>query len=158
MMKIRKTYNNNRFSKNFFLFAAGILVFLFAVGIIWVSSIKIPDFHAFTDRKVINSTKIYDRTGEVLLYDIHQDVKRTDIPFAAMGSNIKNATVAVEDATFYNNSGIKITSIIRAVLSNLFHVGIGGGGSTITQQLVKNTLLTQNKSYIRKGPCGKKCV
>jgi penicillin-binding protein 1C len=138
------------FPKNTIMFLAGIFIFLFGIGIIWVSSIKIPDFHAFGDRKVINSTKIYDRTGQVLLYDIHQNVKRTDISFNEMGSNIKNATVAIEDASFYNNSGIKITSIIRATLSNLFHVGIGGGGSTITQQLVKNTLLTSKKTIGRK--------
>ena len=81
---------------------------------IWISSFKIPDFHSFEDRKTINSTKIYDRTGQILLYDIHHDIKRTDILFGAMGSNIKNATVAIEDSDFYNHSGIKITSIIRA--------------------------------------------
>ena len=66
-----------------------------------------------------------------------------------MSLNIKNATVAIEDSEFYNHGGIRLTSIVRAVLSNI----LGGktqGGSTITQQLVKNTLLTQNRSYIRK--------
>ena len=145
-----KKHKTKKRSKNLLMFLAGLFIFLFGIGIIWVSSIKIPDFHAFGDRKVINSTKIYDRTGQVLLYDIHQDVKRTDISFDEMGSNIKNATVAIEDASFYNNSGIKITSIIRATLSNLFHIGIGGGGSTITQQLVKNTLLTSKKTIGRK--------
>ena len=129
---------------------AGIFIFLFSIGMIWVSSIKIPDFRSFGDRKVINSTKIYDRTEQTVLYDIHQDIKRTSIPFDQMGSKIKNATVAIEDSEFYNHSGIRITSIVRAVFSNLFHIGVGGGGSTITQQLVKNTLLTQKVSYIRK--------
>lgn len=150
MLKIRKTYNNRKFSKNLILFGIGIFIFLFGIGIVWVSSIRIPDSQSFGNRKVISSTKIYDRTGKILLYDIHQDIKRTNIPFDQMGSNIKNATVAIEDSEFYNHSGIRITSIIRAVLSNIFHVGIGGGGSTITQQLVKNTLLTQKVSYIRK--------
>lgn len=136
--------------KNLLLFVFGLFILLVGVIIFWVSSFKIPDFHSFEDRKVINSTKIYDRTGEILLYDIHQDVKRTNILFEEMGANIKNATVAIEDSEFYNHSGIRITSIVRAVLSNLFNVGIGGGGSTITQQLVKNTLLTQKVSYIRK--------
>jgi len=135
--------------KNMILLGAGVFILAFGVIILLLSSLKIPDFHSFDNRKVANSTQIYDRTGKILLYDIHQDIKRTDIPFEQMGLNIKNATVAIEDSEFYNHSGIRITSIIRAVLSNI----LGGktqGGSTITQQLVKNTLLTQNKSYIRK--------
>jgi len=132
------------------MFIAGFFILAISTGIIWASSLKIPDFHSFEDRKVVNSTKIYDRTGQVLLYNIHNDIKRTNIPFEQMGANIKNATVAIEDSEFYNHSGIRITSIIRAILSNLFQVGIGGGGSTITQQLVKNTLLTQKVSYVRK--------
>ncbi len=148
--RMNKKLKNKQFLKNLVLFCTGGLIILLGALIILVSSIKIPDFRSFEDRKVANSTKIYDRTGEILLYNIHQDVKRTNITFSEMGSNIKNATVAVEDSDFYNHSGIRVTSIVRAIYSNLFHVGIGGGGSTITQQLVKNTLLTRNKTYIRK--------
>jgi penicillin-binding protein 1A len=137
--------------KNFILLAVSIMIILAGIFTIWVSSLKIPDFHSFEDRKVINSTKIYDRTGQILLYDIHQDVKRTDIPFDQMGVNIKNATIAIEDSEFYNHGGIKLTSIIRAALSNIFHIGgKTEGGSTITQQLVKNTLLNQNRTITRK--------
>ena len=118
--------------------------------IIYFSSMKIPDFNSFEERKIENSTKIYDRTGKILLYDIHKNTKRTDITFENMGVNIKNATVAIEDSEFYNHGGIRVTSIIRAVLSNFLGTGRTQGGSTITQQLVKNTLLTQEKSYTRK--------
>lgn len=131
------------------LFFAGIFVFGAGIIIIWFSSLKIPDFHSFENRKVVNSTKIYDRTGKILLYDIHEDIKRTDISSGDMGVNIKNATVAIEDSEFYNHSGIRIKSTVRAVLSNIFGFGIGGGGSTITQQLVKNTLLRSEKGYAR---------
>ncbi len=147
---MKKILKNKHLMKNLALFFAGGFIILTGALIIFISTIRIPDFHSFEDRKVINSTKIYDHTGEILLYDIHQDVKRTNIPFEQMGSNIKNATVAIEDSEFYTHGGIRVTSIIRALLSKLFHVGIGGGGSTITQQLVKNTLLTQKVSYIRK--------
>jgi 1A family penicillin-binding protein len=143
-------YKNRSFSKNLTLLGAGVFIFIFGIGIFWVSSIRIPDFHSFGDRKVISSTKIYDRTGEILLYDIHQDVKRTNISFGEMGSNIKNATVAIEDREFYNHSGIKITSIARAILSNFLNIGKTQGGSTITQQLVKMTLLNSKKTIIRK--------
>ncbi len=138
------------FWKNVTLLSAGIFLFLTGILIVWLFSLKIPDFRSFEDRKVENSTKIYDRTGKILLYDLQQDVRRTDIPFEAMGANIKNATVAIEDSEFYNHGGIRLTSIIRAVISNFFGVGRTQGGSTITQQLVKNTLLTQEKSYTRK--------
>src|SRR3989338_11690957 len=136
--------------KNLIFLILGIFVLVVGAVIFWISLLKIPDFHSFEDRQVINSTKIYDRTGKVLLYDIHQDVKRTNIPFEEMGVNIKNATVAIEDSEFYNHGGIRITSIIRAVLNNYLSTGRTQGGSTITQQLVKNTLLTTEKSYTRK--------
>jgi penicillin-binding protein 1C len=148
--KFLKSSRKLIFSTNTLMVCAGLCIVLVGVGIIWVSTLHIPDFSSFNDRKIVNSTKIYDRTGEVLLYDIHQDVKRTDVPFDSMSVNIKNATVAIEDAEFYQHKGVRVTSTIRAVLSNVFKFGIGGGGSTITQQLVKNTLLTAKKSPVRK--------
>ena len=145
--KIKKHLSPKSNAGMFFVGAGFLIVGLI---IIWISSVKIPDFHSFDDRKVVSSTKIYDRTGQILLYDIHHDVKRTNIAFDAMGANIKNATVAIEDAEFYNHSGIRITSIIRAVLSNILGLGKVQGGSTITQQLVKNTLLTSQRTIGRK--------
>lgn len=123
---------------------------IFAASIFWISSIKIPDFQSFNERKVANSTKIYDRTGEVLLFDIHENMKRADIPFIEMGTNIKNATIAVEDAEFYNHSGIRLVSIFRATIWAKLTGKKITGGSTITQQLVKNTLLTSEKTILRK--------
>ncbi len=146
---IKHVREHKRFWKNVTLFCVSFFVVFLGIVALWVSSFKIPDFHSFEDRKVANSTQIYDRTGKILLYDIHNDVKRTDIAFENMGANIKNATVAIEDSEFYNHGGIKFTSIVRAVLSNFFG-GNTQGGSTITQQLVKNALLTQQKSYTRK--------
>jgi penicillin-binding protein 1C len=151
--KLRNLYKDKKLFRNLLLLFAGIFILLSGAVIVLLASLKIPDFHSFENRKVVNSTQIYDRTGKILLYDIHQDIKRTDIPFEQMSFNIKNATIAIEDSEFYNHGGIKFTSIIRAVLSNIFHFGIGGGGSTITQQLVKNTLLTNSSGlgkYIRK--------
>ncbi len=148
--KLKKLYKNKKSFRNLLLLCGGLFISMTGILVILLSTLRIPDFHAFEDRKVVNSTQIYDRTGKILLYDIHQDVKRTEIPFEQMSSNIKNATVAIEDAEFYTHGGIKVTSTIRALFSNIFHIGIGGGGSTITQQLVKNTLLTTNRSYIRK--------
>ena len=151
MIKRMKFLHRNRnFRNNLILFTAGIAVFMAGMIIIWLSSLRIPDFHSFENRKIENSIKIYDRTGEILLYDIHRDTRRTDIAYQDMGVNIKNATVAIEDSEFYNHGGIRITAIFRAILANFFGTGRTQGGSTITQQLVKNTLLTSEKSYTRK--------
>jgi len=117
---------------------------------IWISGFRVPDFSSFEDRKVSESTKIYDRTGEIILFDINQDIKRTNIPIEEMGDNIKNAIVSIEDASFYQHHGIRVTSIIRALLNNLKPGGFTQGGSTITQQIVKNTLLTSEKRISRK--------
>ena len=147
---IKRRLKKVKLSKFHWQFYAGVFIVVAGLGVVWLSSLKIPDFNSFEERKNISSTKIYDRTGQILLYDIHNDVKRTNIDFADMGSNIKNATVAIEDSDFYNHSGIRVTSIIRAVIYDLFHVGSTQGGSTITQQLVKNTLLTSKKTIGRK--------
>ncbi len=149
-LKKFKKHGGPHFWKNIILFCVSFFILITAIIVIWLASFKIPDFQSFQERLVNNSTKIYDRTGEVLLYDIHKDSKRTDISFEKMSPNIKNATVAIEDAEFYTHGGIKVSSIIRAVLVNFFSTGKTQGGSTITQQLVKNTLLTQEKSYTRK--------
>jgi len=131
----------------FILSLGFILVGIFTI---WVSTLKLPDFKSFAERKIQNSTKIYDRTGEILLYDIHQNIKRTVIPYEQMGTNILNATVAIEDSDFYNHKGIRITSIIRATIWAKLTGKKVQGGSTITQQLIKNTMLTSEVSISRK--------
>lgn len=133
------------------LFFAGFIIVSAGI-LIWISSLQIPDLSAFDERRVLQSTKIYDRTGEVLLYDLHQDVKRTIIPLEDMSRHIKNATVAIEDDQFYSHFGIDIRAIIRAAVSN-FQDGdlLGGqGGSTITQQVIKNSVLERDKKLSRK--------
>jgi 1A family penicillin-binding protein len=117
--------------------------------VILVSTLKLPDFKLFNERKIQSSTKIYDRTGEIILYDVHQDIKRTIVSYEDMGVNIKNATVAIEDSEFYKHNGIRIKAIIRAVWSN-FKGQSTQGGSTITQQVIKETLLTSKKTITRK--------
>lgn len=130
--------------------ALGIMV---AAGIlIWISTLEIPDLSAFDERRIQQSTKIFDRTGEVLLFDLHQDVRRTVIPLEEMSRHIRNATLAIEDDQFYNHLGIQPTAIIRAALVN-FRRGdlLGGqGGSTITQQVIKNSMLQRDKTLTRK--------
>ncbi|QQR50582.1 PBP1A family penicillin-binding protein [Candidatus Nomurabacteria bacterium] len=147
---MKLTKKERHFLRSTALVTLSAVVLILSAAFIWVATLQVPDFRAFEDRKISNSTKIYDKTGLVLLYDVHHDYKRTEIQPEAMGTNIKNATVAIEDAEFYQHKGIRITSIIRAVLINLAHGEFSQGGSTITQQIVKNTLLTKEKTITRK--------
>ncbi|MFM7088080.1 MAG: transglycosylase domain-containing protein [Candidatus Paceibacterota bacterium] len=151
--KVRRFYKNIlniKPNKDWILFVGGLFILFTAIVFVWIASLKIPDFNAFNDRKVANSTKILDRTGEIVLYDIHEDIKRTSVPFEQISQNVKNATIAIEDAEFYNHSGVRVRSTIRAILANILNTEKSQGGSTITQQLVKNTLLVQKKTYTRK--------
>lgn len=117
----------------------------------WIKSIPIPDFDSFNERKIVQSTKIYDRTEKNILYDVHENIKRTIIPYEDIPRHIKNATVAIEDTEFYQHKGISPIGILRAFFTNLTEGKIKGqGGSTITQQLVKNSLLTFEKTFTRK--------
>jgi 1A family penicillin-binding protein len=119
----------------------------------WAIFASIPAVDTIENRIVGESTKIYDRTGEVLLYDVHGSMRRTEIPFEDISPYIRNASVAIEDATFYEHNGFRPMAFLRAVLVNLgLREGFRGqGGSTITQQVVKNTLLTADKTPIRKA-------
>ena len=139
-----------KFIRNTVIIAAALFLFAVSALIYWVSTFQIPDLGSFEKRKIIQSTKIYDRTGKVLLYDMHQDIKRTVVPIEEISRNIKNAAVAIEDEEFYQHKGIKITSIIRAILANITKGEYSQGGSTITQQVVKNSLLNSEKKISRK--------
>ena len=133
------------------------LLVLFIVGflgsgflVLWAAQLNMPDFDSFNERKVVQSTKIYDKTGKVLLYDVNGAIRRTVVNYEDMSRYIKNATVAIEDREFYQHHGIKPKAIIRALITNIAEGRRAQGGSTITQQVIKNTLLTTDKSISRK--------
>lgn len=117
---------------------------------LWIALTPVPDIASFANRQVAQSTKIYDRTGQVLLYDYNRDAQREIVPISAISPNILSATVAIEDSGFYEHGGVRFTSIIRAMLADFLGAALSQGGSTITQQVVKNTLLTNEKSVVRK--------
>lgn len=117
---------------------------------LWVALLPTPDLASFDQRKVVESTKIYDRTGEVLLYDGSRDITRSVIPFSQISPHIRNATIAIEDDTFYQHFGIRPMSIVRAILANVTDLEFAQGGSTITQQVIKNAVLTKDKEISRK--------
>ncbi|MDP6659772.1 MAG: PBP1A family penicillin-binding protein [Candidatus Pacebacteria bacterium] len=138
------------FTRIFLTFSLALGLSIAGLIVIWAATLQIPDLQSFEKRKVAQSTKIYDRTGEILLYDLHENVQRTVIPYEEISRNVKNATVAIEDAEFYGHKGIKPKAIARAILVNLTSLGFSQGGSTITQQVVKNSILTPQKLISRK--------
>lgn len=129
----------------------GIALIVSAVFMIWIATIKLPDFNDFENRKIANSTKIYDKTGKIVLYNIHDNIKRTVIKREEMNDWVRKATIAIEDRDFYNHPGISIRGILRSVWVAIQNGGkFSQGGSTITQQVIKNSLLTPEKSFVRK--------
>lgn len=140
--------------RNILIFALSLGIFLSGIMLIWVSTFKVPSLETIQERKVSQSTKIYDSTGQILLFDVYQNAKRTIIPFENISQNIKDATVSIEDKTFYTHKGFRPTSFIRAMLANLLSGEYSQGGSTITQQVVKNSILTGDRSVFG-GPIRK---
>ncbi len=119
-------------------------------GALWVATLQMPDLNSFQARKIAESTKIYDRTGTVLLYDTGKNAKLSYVPLTSISPFVQKATIAIEDSNFYTNSGIEPLSILRAILADLASGDYGQGASTITQQVVKNSLLTTDKTITRK--------
>src|SRR3989344_6149591 len=144
-------FNKRLLTKGFFLnifkkmlvLAAWVVVvgsIIFLVLFIYYQQ-SLPDPEAIASRRVNESTKIYDRTGETLLYDIHGEEKRTIIPWDKIPQNLKNAALVAEDSNFYNHNGIDFKGIARAFIKNIEDFDLSQGGPTITQQLVRNALL-----------------
>ncbi|MGB3922016.1 MAG: transglycosylase domain-containing protein [Minisyncoccia bacterium] len=142
---MKKLRHSNRFliSVTLVLFVAGALV-------LWVSSFRIPALEDISERKVDRSIKIYDRTGEILLYDTSRDTKRATVLLDEISPYARLAALAIEDRNFYSHNGFQLRSFLRAVLINITSLSFSQGGSTITQQVVKNSILTKDKTPARK--------
>jgi len=144
--------NRKTLVKTLVIAAIGLLVLgfaLFAGLAAWVSR-SLPDPNVLSTREVPQSTKIFDRTGQVLLYEIHGDEKRTLVKITDLPNYVKNATVAIEDRMFYEHHGIYWFGLFRAVVNSVLHQTKIQGTSTLTQQLVKNAILTNERSLTRK--------
>jgi membrane peptidoglycan carboxypeptidase len=94
------------------------------------------------------STKIFDRNGE-LLYEVYTDKNRTPVALKDLPGYLPQATIAIEDQNFYRHFGFDLSGMIRAVRNTLLKQKLQGG-STITQQLIKTTLLTPQRTFTRK--------
>lgn len=128
-----------------------VIVFLFlGVLIFTVYSKDLPNPNKIKDRQITESTKIYDREGK-LLYEFHGEEKRTIVTSDQISPHIKQATVAIEDKNFYQHPGVDLGGVAKAVARKLLgRRAKVAGGSTITQQYIKNVLLTSERSLSRK--------
>lgn len=133
-----------------------ILLWLIVLGIISFLAAfayfapQIPDPQTIITRRVNEATKILDREGKTVLFNVHGDEKRTIISFDQMPDYLKKAAITAEDSNFYDHQGLDINGIIRAIFVNIKDRELTQGGSTITQQLVKNSLLGREKTFSRK--------
>ena len=128
-----------------FLFFSVLLFFLF---VYYAKDLPRPE--VFTERELAQSTKIYDRTGEVLLYELYGEERRTWVSLEIIPDYLKEAVVATEDANFYHHWGVDLKGVARAILED-FKIGKPiYGGSTITQQLIRSTFLSLEKTAERK--------
>jgi penicillin-binding protein 1C len=134
----------------FSLVIVGIGLLVGGAFLLAVALTPTPDIASFASRELAQSTKLYDRTGQVLLYDYNKDARRAQVSLKDISPSAINATIAIEDSSFYEHGGIRFTSIIRAAIADFIGGSFSQGGSTITQQVVKNTLLTNKKSIVRK--------
>ncbi|MBI4709322.1 MAG: PBP1A family penicillin-binding protein [Candidatus Portnoybacteria bacterium] len=130
-----------------YLVGAGIII-IAGVFIYFVKDLPNPD--KISERQITQSTKIYDRTGQVLLYDVHGEEKRTVVPLDQISKSLQQATISTEDANFYHHFGLDFKGIARAVWGVITNNKSAGGGSTITQQFIKKSFFTDKRSYTRK--------
>jgi 1A family penicillin-binding protein len=129
------------------LFLVGALALTIVLA--WISR-DLPDPNTLLTRDVPQTTKIYDRTGTHVLYEIHGDENRTLIQIKDLPQYVPHATVSIEDKGFYTHHGVYWQGLIRATLTSLFSGKRVQGTSTLTQQFVKNAILTNERSFTRK--------
>lgn len=142
----RKLYNLSNVAS--VLLAVLVLGLFFVIFVFAYFSRDLPNPNQLLERTFELSTRFYDR-NDFLLYEVYGDKNRTLIKLENVSPDVVHATLSVEDSEFYIHKGYSIKGIIRALKNTIF----GGdlqGGSTLTQQAIKNTLLTQERTVVRK--------
>ncbi len=134
-----------RFSKRKIAFA--LLFFIFLSILVWLFW-KLPLPNQLSQKEVPVSTKLFDRNGK-LIYEIYTDRRSTPVSLKELPNHVWQATISIEDKNFYKHHGISFSGVARALYNTLFK-GKLQGGSTLTQQLVKNSLLTPERTLKRK--------
>jgi membrane peptidoglycan carboxypeptidase len=124
-------------------------VFMFLVFLWYAKDLPTPG--KINARVQAQTTKFYDSTGNTLLYELSGDKNRSPVTFDQISKDAKNATIAIEDKDFYKHGSFSVVGYLRAALVDITNRGVRQGGSTITQQYVKNALLDPtDRSFGRK--------
>ena len=139
--------------KNILLFSSTILILLgiLIFSILWKYSNDIPDYKFLKSYKPPVSSKVYSRNGE-LVADFSKE-KRVFVPYNAIPKNVINSFLSAEDKNFFSHPGVDAKGVLRAVINNISNIMASKrleGASTITQQVAKNFLLTNEVSLNRK--------
>ncbi len=143
----------NKFLKNIIILSTSSILFLciFAISVLWIYSNKLPDYKFLKNYKPAVSSKVYSGNGE-LVEDFSTE-KRVFVPFNSIPKNVINAFLSAEDKNFFSHPGVDAKGVLRAVINNISNILSSKrleGASTITQQVAKNFLLTNEVSLNRK--------
>ncbi len=141
----------HRQSSLFFSFLAGSITtafVLFIPYVLYLWFLSLPSPYLLSSRTVDVTSKIYDRNGTIL-YELYADQNRTPLTLNELPEHIKQATIAIEDRDFYKHQGFSFRAMARAFKETVFNQRLQGG-STITQQLIKSSLLTPEIKLSRK--------
>jgi membrane peptidoglycan carboxypeptidase len=129
-----------------------LVFFLLTMAVFAYFRKDMPNISDISGNTMGGSISYYDRTGNTLLWQDYNAIKRVPVQSKDISQYLKDATIATEDRNFYNERGFDVKSIARAAINNVFNRGSKQGGSTITQQLVKLTQnWTQQRTYTRKA-------
>ena len=125
-----------------------IVAFILGIGVFAYFATKLPSPDTLTNRNIDESTKILDRNGK-LLYEVFGEEDRTLVTIDNVSPFLLNAVLATEDGDFYKHDGFDVKGFLRGMVSCVVN-GSCQGGSTLTQQLSKNALLSSERTVIRK--------
>ncbi|MDA2935763.1 PBP1A family penicillin-binding protein [Patescibacteria group bacterium AH-259-L05] len=138
--------------KKLFIFIIFLVLVFGAIGSIslFLLTKSLPHPEKLIERSIAQSTKIYARDEKTLLYEIFSEQRRTVVDLEKIPQHLVYATIVSEDRDFFTHPGFDISGIARAILVDILRGGKVQGGSTLTQQFIKNAFLTRKKTYTRK--------
>ena len=143
----------NKFFRNIFILITSFILLsaISIISVLWTYSNDLPDYKFLKSYKPSVSSKVYSGNGD-LVADFSQE-KRVFVPFNSIPKNVINAFLSAEDKNFFKHPGVDAKGVIRAVINNISNILSSKrleGASTITQQVAKNFLLTNEVSLNRK--------
>lgn len=129
----------------------GLAIFLFlAGGFVYLYKYVAPDVNFLDGSRIPQTTVLYDKTGQHILYELFGEANRKIIKHDDIPDSVRLATIAAEDDGFYRHHGIDILAVLRALWINVKNDERAQGGSTITMQLARNVFLTRERTIERK--------